>query len=140
MLNPNLEKLDLSIDQSNSVTAIKCPINLKKLFLAGAESSKFEEINIEFNENLKVLKIKNFVIKSLIINERLEGLEELDCSDNKISILKLNRNLRILNCSHNNLTKLELNENLEDLDASMNRLTVIALNTNLKNSMFTIID
>lgn len=56
-LSPNLEKLDLIVDQSNNITAVKCNKNLKKMCLENRDVDPFRKIEIELNENLEYLKI-----------------------------------------------------------------------------------
>lgn len=56
-LAQNLEKLDLIVDVSNNITAIKCNKKLKKMFLENRDLNPFRKIEIELNENLEYLKI-----------------------------------------------------------------------------------
>jgi hypothetical protein len=60
-------------------------------------------------------------------------LEKLDCSDNRLTSLKLNKNVNLLysDCSYNQLKgKLDLtnNKKLTGLDCSFNKLEELAIN------------
>ena len=138
ILSPDLEKLDLSIDQSNHITTIKCNINLKKLFLAGENLTPFDEIDIEFNENLKFLKIEKFSIKSLILNKKLEKLELNIDESHKMTGIKCNENLKKLHLHGTpyinkcNLTpEIEFNKKLKSLRVSNLSLKSLITNKNL---------
>ena len=80
-------------------------------------------------KNLKKLNCSNNQLTSLHLNKNLETLV---CSNNQLTSLQLNENLQELYCSNNQLTSLQLNENLEILDCSNNQLTSLQLNENLQ--------
>jgi len=79
-------------------------------------------------KNLKRLNCSNNQLTYLRLNENLRTLY---CYDNEFTSLH-SENLQALYCSNNRLTSLHLNKNLEILYCSNNRLTSLHLNKNLQ--------
>ena len=77
-------------------------------------------------EDIEEIDVSN---KGLIYLDvtRFKLLTKLYCSNNELTSLHLNKNLKELFCSNNHLTSLHLNENLEKLFCYCNRLSSLHL-------------
>ncbi len=86
--------------------------------------------------NIVELNISNKDITDLTGVEGFSNLENLNCSNNKLTHLDFSKKtiLRSLNCSNNQLTSLDLSKhkNLNNLDCSSNKLTSL----NVKNGKY----
>jgi len=61
----------------------------------------------KYNYNIKRLNISNKNIIGILDLSNFKNLEELDCSNNKISeIINISNSLKYLNCSNNNIIKI----------------------------------
>ena len=81
------------------------------------------------------LNVSSLDIINLTGIEYFTALKVLNCSDNALSTLNVNKNtaLEVLNCSHNNLSNISVNDNntaLTSLDCSYNHISDIVLTKN----------
>ena len=86
-------------------------------------------------DNIEIIDVSYTNIDYLPDLSRFKNLQELNCSNNKLTDLpSLNDNLQKLNCSNNELTYLpNLNDNLTELNCPYNKLTCLtSLNKNLQ--------
>ena len=88
---------------------------------------------IEYFTNIRTLECENNKLTKLDVN-KCTKLESLKCSRNNIAKLSINKctKLETLDCSENKLTKLDVSKNtkLEVLDCGDNRLTKLNLSKN----------
>jgi len=109
-------------------------------------NNSIKELLSKFNYQTKIINVSNKNIKGILDLDEFENLEELDCSNNKITeISNIPRTLKYLNCSNNQITilndlpnhsillfdldefvNLDEFEKLEELDCSNNKITEIS--------------
>lgn len=121
----NLEQLIIK----ENISTIDFTVN-KFLTLLLCSKCNIESLTIENNPNLKYLYCGNNKIKHLKLPE---NLIELDCSDNLLTDIKLNKTLQILNISGNNISNLIVNDELIELQCMDTKIEMLDLtNTNIQ--------
>lgn len=87
-----------------------------------------------YNDNTKVLNLSNKNIKGILNLGRFDNLEEIDCSNNKITeIINIPKTLKYLNCEKNEITKLNnLPDNLTGINCKKNQLEELYYPFNVK--------
>jgi Leucine-rich repeat (LRR) protein len=94
----------------------------KRLALKRAKENK-DDLS-KFPKDIKILNLSNKNIKGILDLSEFESLEELDCSNNKITeIINIPNTLKYLNCENNEITKLNnLPNNLTGINCKKNPL------------------
>jgi hypothetical protein len=87
-----------------------------------------------YDDNIKVLNILNKNIRGILNLGRFDNLEELYCSNNKITeIINIPKTLKYLNCENNKITKLyNLPDNLTGINCKKNQLNELYYPFNIK--------
>lgn len=127
--NPKLKSILIQNNSLNTLN-IKYNFNLEYLDVANCKISKLDVSN---NNRLKELFCSHNLLETLELCE--EGLLELQCDGNELSMLNLkNNNLEALSIESNKIQSIDVGRctNLYDLYIDNNPIESINLNNNLK--------
>ena len=144
-INNILEKYEISTENHNIISDRKrivkfyikngFSVNNDKIeFIFCNKFKKTNNILKKYKTNAKEINISNKNIEGILDLQVFEELEELYCSNNKITkIINISHNLKYINCSKNDIVELdEISNNLTGINCKSNPLKKLCYSLNVK--------